>query len=287
MNKKRILITGKGSYVGTSFMKWVEQWPEQYDVEEISVRGEEWKLHDFSVYDVVLHVAGIAHVSTDPSMESQYYKINRDLTIEVANKAKNENVKQFVFMSSMIIYGPDGKIGVDKMISQHTVPNPIDFYGKSKLEADNAIQELNSPQFKAVSVRIPMVYGPSCKGNFPRLKLLAGKLPVFPDIRNQRSMIFVSNLCEFLRIIIEKELAGVFFPQNKEYVCTTEIIKIMASTLNKKVRLVKVFNPILKIMSSKINFVNKIFGNKTYDQALIPPFDYCIVEFEESIKISM
>lgn len=97
MNKKRILITGKGSYVGTSFMKWVEQWPKEYDVVEISVRGEEWKQHDFSVYDVVLHVAGIAHVSTDPSMEAEYYKVNRDLTIEVASKAKQDKIKQFIF----------------------------------------------------------------------------------------------------------------------------------------------------------------------------------------------
>ncbi|MEK3717084.1 NAD-dependent epimerase/dehydratase family protein [Paenibacillus sp. FSL R7-0333] len=287
MEKKRILITGKGSYVGTSFINWVKQWPEQYEVEELSVRGEAWRKHDFSAYDVVLHVAGIAHVSTDPSMEQEYYRVNRDLTIEVASKAKQDGVRQFIFMSSIIVYGSDGKIGEEKIIYEYTVPNPNDFYGRSKLEADVAIQKLNSLHFKVVSVRIPMVYGPNCKGNFPKLKLLAGKLPIFPDIQNQRSMIFVSNLCEFLRITIDRELIGMFFPQNKEYVCTTEIIRIMASTMNKNVRLVKIFNPTLKIMSSKINFVNKIFGNKTYDQALIPPFDYCVTGFEESIKISM
>ncbi|WP_020430220.1 NAD-dependent epimerase/dehydratase family protein, partial [Paenibacillus riograndensis] len=96
---RKILITGKGSYIGTSFIKWLQQWPEQYEVEEISVRGEEWKKHDFSIYDVVLHVAGIAHVSADPSKESEYYRINRDLAIEVANKAKQQKVKQFIFMS--------------------------------------------------------------------------------------------------------------------------------------------------------------------------------------------
>lgn len=164
MEKKRILITGKGSYVGTSFINWVKQWPEQYEVEELSVRGEAWRKHDFSAYDVVLHVAGIAHVSTDPSMEQEYYRVNRDLTIEVASKAKQDGVRQFIFMSSIIVYGSDGKIGEEKIIYEYTVPNPNDFYGRSKLEADVAIQKLNSLHFKVVSVRIPMVYGPNCKG---------------------------------------------------------------------------------------------------------------------------
>ncbi|KWX75288.1 NAD-dependent epimerase [Paenibacillus riograndensis] len=287
MDKRKILITGKGSYIGTSFIKWLQQWPEQYEVEEISVRGEEWKKYDFSIYDVVLHVAGIAHVSTDPSKESEYYRINRDLAIEVANKAKQQKVKQFIFMSSMIIYGSDGKIGETKVVSKNTIPNPVDFYGKSKLEADVAIQELTNAQFMAVSVRIPMVYGPNCKGNFPRLRLLAEKLPVFPDIQNERSMIFIDNLCEFLRVVIDKEVTGIFFPQNKQYICTTDIIRVMASTMNRRIRLVKFFNPLLKIMSGRINLIKKVFGNKSYDQALIPPFDYCVTDFEESIKISM
>ncbi|CQR57850.1 NAD-dependent epimerase/dehydratase family protein [Paenibacillus riograndensis] len=287
MDKRKILITGKGSYIGTSFIKWLQQWPEQYEVEEISVRGEEWKKHDFSIYDVVLHVAGIAHVSADPSKESEYYRINRDLAIEVANKAKQQKVKQFIFMSSMIIYGSDGKIGETKVVSKNTIPNPVDFYGKSKLEADVAIQKLTNAQFMAVSVRIPMVYGPNCKGNFPRLRLLAEKLPVFPDIQNERSMIFIDNLCEFFRVVIDKEVTGIFFPQNKQYICTTDIIRVMASTMNRRIRLVKFFNPLLKIMSGRINLINKVFGNKSYDQELIPPFDYCVTDFEESIKISM
>lgn len=138
MNKKRILITGKESYIGTNFEKWVNNWSNQYDVEKISVRNDGWKQKDFSKYDVVLHVAGIAHVSADPKMEEMYYKINRDLAINIAEKAKKENVKQFIFMSSMIIYGADGKLGESKIITAETEPSPVDFYGRSKLEADLA-----------------------------------------------------------------------------------------------------------------------------------------------------
>ncbi|SCM98750.1 UDP-glucose 4-epimerase, NAD-dependent (Conversion of UDP-galactose to UDP-glucose, Leloir galactose synthesis) [Bacillus mycoides] len=287
MSKQKILITGKESYIGTNFEKWVNNWPNQYVVEKISVRNDDWKQKDFSQYDVVLHVAGIAHVSADPKMEELYYKINRDLAISIAEKAKSENVKQFIFMSSMIIYGADGKLGEAKMISEETEPNPIDFYGRSKLEADLAIQKMNSNKFKTVLVRTPMVYGPNCRGNFPRLKTLAQKSPIFPDISNERSMIFIDNLCEFLRGVIDKELNGVFFPQNKEYVSTKDIINLMAINMEKKVYFIKTFNPVVKIMSKKINVVNKVLGNKAYDKKLIPDFDYCVVDFETSIKISM
>ncbi|CCW07763.1 MULTISPECIES: NAD-dependent epimerase/dehydratase family protein [Bacillus] len=287
MNKKRILITGKESYIGTNFEKWVNNWSNQYDVEKISVRNDGWKQKDFSKYDVVLHVAGIAHVSADPKMEEMYYKINRDLAINIAEKAKKENVKQFIFMSSMIIYGADGKLGESKIITAETEPSPVDFYGRSKLEADLAIQKMNSNNFKTVMVRTPMVYGPNCRGNFPRLKTLAEKSPIFPEISNERSMIFIDNLCEFLKIVIDKELAGIFFPQNKEYVSTKDIINLMAINMNKKVHFIKTFNPVIKIMSKKINVVNKVLGNKAYDKKLNPKFDYCVVDFETSIKISM
>lgn len=274
MGKKRILITGQGSYIGTNFEKWVSKWPDKYDVEKISVRNDGWKQKNFSKYDVVLHVAGIAHVSADPKMEQLYYKINRDLAIDVAEKAKKENVKQFIFMSSIIIYGADGRVGENKIINAETEPNPIDFYGRSKLEADLAIQKLNSEKFKTVIVRTPMVYGPNCKGNFPRLKMLARKCPIFPDINNQRSMIFIENLCEFLRIVIDRELSGIFFPQNKEYVSTKNIIDLMAKNMGKKIYFVKLFNPVIRIVSKKINIINKVLGNKVYDKRITPNFDY-------------
>lgn len=283
MSKKKILITGKTSYIGTNFIKWLSQWPDKYETEAISVRNDEWKNHDFSKYDVVLHVAGIAHVSADPKMEQLYYKINRDLAIAVAKKAKREKVKQFIFMSSIIIYGSDGKIGEKKIITADTKPEPVDFYGKSKLEADLTIQKLDCIEFKTVIIRTPMVYGPNCKGNFPRLIKLAEITPVFPDIDNQRSMIFIDNLCEFLKLVIDQEKQGIFFPQNKEYVATKEIIRIIAKSKGKKISFIKFINPLLKLLSKKINFLNKALGNKVYDKNLSSDFDYNVVDFEESI----
>ncbi|MGG3940331.1 NAD-dependent epimerase/dehydratase family protein [Peribacillus psychrosaccharolyticus] len=284
---KKILITGKGSYIGTNLIKWLDQWTEQYQVEELVVKNNEWKQTDFSQYDAILHLAGIAHVSADPNLEKLYLKVNRDLAIEVAKKAKQENVKQFIFMSSMIIYGEDAKIGKNKVITEDTKPSAIDFYGRSKLEADLAIQELVDENFKTVIVRTPMVYGPNCKGNFPRLIKLTKVTPIFPNINNVRSMIFIENLCEFIRLVIDKEMNGVFFPQNKEYISTKDLINVMARIMKKKVYFISIFNPILKLLSKKVNLINKVLGNKVYDKTISPRLDYCLVDFETSIKKSL
>ncbi|MBO1913025.1 NAD-dependent epimerase/dehydratase family protein, partial [Microvirga sp. 3-52] len=98
---KQILITGENSYVGNAFDTWLSNNPDLYSIDKVSMRDRSWKKKDFSPYDVVVHVAGIAHVSTDPDMEEKYYRVNRDLTIEVAEKAKADGVKQFIFLSSL------------------------------------------------------------------------------------------------------------------------------------------------------------------------------------------
>lgn len=286
MNNKKILIFGKGSYIGTKFEEYIKN-NKEIEVDVMDSMNEKWKNEDFSKYDVIYHVAGIAHVSADPKMESLYYKVNRDLPIEVAKKAKREHVKQFIFMSSMIIYGADGKIGEEKIIDKNTEKKPIDFYGKSKLEADEEIQKLSDKNFKTVIVRTPMVYGPGCKGNFPKLKKLAKISLIFPDIENQRSMIYIDNLCEFLKIIIEKEDEGVFYPQNREYVSTKEIVKYLADEQGKKIHFVKFLNPLINLLSKKVNLINKVFGNKVYKKEISEKFEYIIMENEESIRRSV
>ena len=281
---KNILVFGKDSYIGTNFEKWLNKSKEgNYNISSISSKNDEWKKEDFSKYDVVFCLAGIAHVSANKKLEDLYYKVNRDLPIEVAKKAKAEGVKQFIFMSSMIIYGADGKIGQFKIIKEDTSKVPIDFYGRSKLEADEAIQKLSDEKFKTIIIRAPMVYGPNCKGNFPKLKKIAKILPIFPDIENNRSMIYIDNLVECIKQNIDNENSGVIYPQNKEYVSTKSIIEAMAKAMNKKMHFVKIFNPILKLLSKKINYINKIFGNKVYDKSLSGDFSYCVVDFETSI----
>ena len=282
---KRILITGANSYIGTSFEKWVSQWPEDYQVDTVETRNGEWKELDFSPYDIVFHVAGIAHVSSNPKMEDLYYRINRDLTIEIAEKSKAEAVKQFIFMSSIIVYGDGGSS--KRVIDKNTVPMPSNFYGNSKLQAEEGIKDLESVDFKVVILRPPMIYGKGSKGNYLRLANMAKKIPVFPEIDNERSMLHIDNLCEFLKVMIDHEEAGLYFPQNKEYVKTSELVRTIAEVHRKNIMMTRVFNPVLRLMYG-IGIVNKVFGNFVYEKSM-SDYDkakYRIREFKESVELT-
>ena len=282
---KNILITGKNSYIGTSLENWLMREPDKYKVDTVDMKDGSWKEKDFSLYDVVFHVAGIAHVSSDSKMEDLYYKVNRDLTIETAEKAKAEGVKQFIFMSSIIVYGDSSSS--KRIIDRNTVPMPSNFYGNSKLQAEEGIKDLESDDFKIVVLRPPMIYGKGSKGNYPRLANMAKKIPVFPDIDNERSMLNIDNLCEFIKVMIDHEETGLYFPQNKEYVKTSELVKLIGEIHGKKIMMTKVFNPILRMMFG-IGVVNKVFGNLVYEKSMsdYDKANYRIRDFRESIELT-
>lgn len=274
---KKILITGANSYIGTSFEKWLSQWPGDYAVDTIDMIGDSWKEKSFIGYDTVFHVAGIAHVKETKKNRDLYFKVNRDLAVETAKKAKKEGVKQFIFLSSMSVYGLETGV-----ITKETIPNPKTNYGKSKYEAEGLLSRLSDDSFVLSILRPPMVYGKGCKGNYARLARLAMKLPLFPNIPNERSMVYIDNLLESIRQSIDGKKCGLFFPQNEEYVCTSELVKLIAETHGKKIRLTKVFNPVLRIM--KLNILNKIFGNLVYIKEHDSSYQVC--GFKESIYLT-
>lgn len=282
---KNVLITGKNSYIGTSLESWLMREPDQYKVDTVDMKDGSWKEKDFSQYDVVFHVAGIAHVSSDPKMEDLYYKVNRDLTIETAEKAKAEGVKQFIFMSSIIVYGDSSSS--KRVIDRYTVPTPSNFYGNSKLQAEKGIKDFESDNFKVVVLRPPMIYGKGSKGNYPRLANIAKKIPVFPDIYNERSMLHIDNLCEFIKVMIDHEETGLYFPQNKEYVRTSELVKTIAEVHGKKIMMTKLFNTVLRLMFG-IGIVNKVFGNLVYEKSMsdYDKANYRIRTLKESIELT-
>lgn len=213
---KKILITGANSYIGSSFEKYIlTNWADQYVVKTIDMKDDNWKKNDFSVFDVVFHVAGIAHNDSgkiDEAQKALYYKVNTDLTVETARKAKNEGVKQFIFMSSIIVYGSPSNKSLTKAITKDTVPIPDNAYGDSKMKAEEGILALGNDRFKVAVLRPPMIYGKGCKGNYSALSKYAGKLPLFPNFENCRSMLYIENLVEFIRLMIENDESGIFFP---------------------------------------------------------------------------
>lgn len=247
---KKILITGANSYIGTSFENWLKKWLDKYKVDTVDMKDKAWREKSFSGYDAVFHVAGIAHVSTDPKMEDLYYKVNRDLTIETAKKAKDDGVKQFIFMSSIIVYGDSSHINQKRIIDKNTIPSPSNFYGKSKLQAEEGILPLQDDNFNVAILRPPMIFGKDSKGNYPKLSKMAQKLSIFPNINNERSMLYIDNLCEFIRLMIDNEERGIFFPQNKEYVRTSELVKLIAEAHGKNIILTKIFNWVLRFMGN-------------------------------------
>jgi nucleoside-diphosphate-sugar epimerase len=277
---KLILISGQKSYIGTSLEKWLNKNPEKYSVDTIDMIGEEWKEKKFSKYDVVFHVAGIAHIKETKENQELYYKVNRDLTWETAKKAKQEGVKQFIFLSSMSVYGVE-----EGAIDINTALNPNTNYGKSKLQAEELIRPLNDNLFKVAILRPPMVYGKGCKGNYPKLSKIATKLPVFPKLNNKRSMIYIDNLCEFVKILIDDYAHGLFFPQNKEYVNISEMVKIIAEANGKKILMTSLFNPLLNIL--KIDLVQKAFSELIYEKSMSEyENDYRVCDLKESIFLT-
>lgn len=268
---KKVLITGQGSYIGTAVERWLLKDKDHYQVDTLDMQDETWRDTDFSQYDVVYHVAGIAHADVGNVTEEQkqlYYKVNTDLTIEVAERARQAKVKQFIFMSSMIVYSGCK----ENFITSETEPCPLNFYGDSKWRADQKIQEMDAENFKVVVLRPPMIYGKGSKGNYPQLAKLASKLPVFPIVKNQRSMLHIDNLCQFVKLMIDNEEHGVFFPQNGEYSNTSDMVQMIAEVKGHRIIMIPfvgIFIKLLEKVPGKIGgLAIKAFGNSSYDMSM-------------------
>lgn len=257
---KRVLITGANSYIGTNVERWLLKEPEKYHVETLDMKDPNWVNFDFSKFDVVFHVAGIAHSTPKKSEKDLYYRVNTQLTIDTAKIAKEAGVKQFIFMSSMIVYSSK-----ERVITKDTKPNPDNFYGDSKLQAEIGLNKLSDKTFKIVLLRPPMIYGPNSKGNFPRLMSFARKSFIFPNFKNKRSMLYIDNLSNSIKYLIDNEVEGLFFPQNSEYMCTSEIVRMSAKLINKRIWFTRIFNPIIYLTRGLISVVNKMFSDSYYD----------------------
>lgn len=284
---KKILITGANSYIGTFFEKYMEQF-EGYQIGTLDMKNPKWKEHDFSQYDSVFHVAGIAHADVghvNEETKQLYYKVNRDLTIETCQKAKEEGVKQFIFMSSIIVYNGCNT----SLITKNTKPKAENFYGDSKLKADLSIQKLLDETFKVCVIRPPMIYGKGSKGNYLMLAKLASKLPVFPKVKNQRSMLYIENLCEFIRLMVENEESGVFFPQNSEYTNTSEMVKMIAQVKGHRLLMIPGTHILVKFLTKLPGKIGKLstkaFGDSVYEKSMsiYKKGDYCINTLNQSI----
>ena len=272
---KSVAITGENSYIGKSFIEYIRDYPGEYFVTELNMRESRPTPERFEGVDVVFCVTGLAHIRESEKNRNLYFEVNRDLVVEIAKMARTAGVKQFILLSSMSVYGLS-----EGHITKDMVPEPTTAYGKSKLQADEEIKRLEDPDFIFTCLRPPMVYGKGCKGNYQVLRSFALKSPLFPNYNNERSMIYIGNLCSFVKKCIDCELGGLYFPQNEQYVNTKEMVQLIAKQHEKKILLTKVFN--WAIRSSRIQIVKKAFGNLTYENCdTVEDYD-----FVESIYLS-
>lgn len=279
---KKILITGADSYIGVSFEKYMSERSPGVCIDTLDMRSADWESFDFSGYDAVFHVAGIAHQKETRENAHLYYEVNRDLAARTAQRAKAAGVGQFIFLSSMSVYGTERGV-----ITPDTEPSPKSNYGRSKLEAEKAILALSSEGFAVCVLRPPMVYGKGCRGNFGSVVALTRKLPFFPKVKNRRSMIYIDNLCEFVNIAVCRSLSGVYFPQNREYVCTTEMSRIIAERLGKKCRPLALLGIGVRMGMPFVSSLKKAFGSLVYENTEALDFEYALISSEEGIRRSL
>lgn len=284
---KHILITGANSYIGTCVERHLNCWPDQYQVDTLDMIGDGWREKSFCGYDAILHVAGIVHqekTKHDPRQEELYDRVNARLPAEVASKARTEGVKQFLFMSSMSVYGLAAPVGKIVTITADTPLSPTDHYGISKKKAEESLASLTGDGFRIAVLRPPMIYGKGCKGNYVTLAKLAKKLPVFPWVDNQRSMLYVENLAEFIRLLIEDEAEGTFCPQNQEYVNTSDLVSRIAHANGRDILMIRGFTWALKLLRSMTALPDKAFGSLCYDYELSRyPKNYWLKDLAESV----
>ena len=288
---KKILITGQGSYLGNSLKAYLEAFGNHYRVDCVSLRSGDWMEQSFRGYDAVYHTAAIVHQprSKDaPGELARYRAVNCDLAVDAAKKAKAEGVRQFVFLSTMAVYGLTAAFGETVTITAQTPTVPTDNYGLSKLEAERALLSLEGPDFRVAILRPPMIYGKDCKGNFRSLVSFARRLPFFPKVPNQRSMLYVGSLNRLVQQIIDREDRGIFCPQDPEYVNTSAMVQAIAAAQGKHLVLVPGFSWAFHLLRHLTGAVDKAFGSLVYDKSLSElEEDYRIASFPDSVNMSL
>ena len=269
---KKVLIIGKNSYIAKKFMSYIlNREDAKIEVEGVSASNGEWRETSFKGYDSVFFLAGKVHQKEASENKKEYDEINYKLAVSVARKAQNAGVKQFIYMSTAAVYGNGDQESGNVIIDENTPLVPKTAYGISKRKAEIALlqlEEKDNQEMKVCIVRPPMVYGDNCPGNFMRLWKVALKVPVFPLIHNERSMIAIDNLCEFLYQMITKEKRGIYHPQDKEYVETSKLVGYMRKQNGKGIFYVKMFNPILRVLVKKVRVVEKLFGDYKYKKEI-------------------
>jgi nucleoside-diphosphate-sugar epimerase len=258
-----ILITGANSFVGTNYCGYSRN----KSVKEISLFDIKPAAIDFTQVDIVIHLVAIVHQSKRIH-EEQYFKVNRDLCINVAECAKKAGVKQFIFLSTVKVYGeynPDSGPW-----DEDSICHPDDSYGKSKYEAEIALKKMETAEFVVSIIRTPLVYGTGVKANMLSILKLVDRFPILPlaGVNNKRSFTSAENLVAFIDCIIDRRASGIFIAMDEKPLSTPELVNLISRYLNKKIYLIKmpeVFVRLGKYLIPKI--FDRLYGSFEMDNS--------------------
>ena len=280
----QVLIIGKNSYIGNNIDLWLTKHGHQ--VTQLDVLTEIWKSFDYSKYNAIVHVAGIVHQPNCKDWEL-YKRVNTDMPIEIATMAKEQGVSQYVYFSTMGVFGLGKKLKPN-IIDMNTPLKADGMYGRSKLMAEEGLMVLNDENFSVACVRPPSVYGKGCKGGYiTGFTSIAKKMPVIPIAYEnvKQSFIYIDNLTELVRLLMEKKLSGIFCPQDEKAVNANELLYAIAKGIGKKYRSSRTLGFCIKMLNF-IPLVKKAYGGIEYAESLstIKDVDYVVVPFEEGIK---
>lgn len=264
-----VLISGKDSQIGNRIEDWLNKCPDSsnYQVKQLDVITDAWKEYDFSHVDVVVHVAAIVH-RPDCNDWNLYKKVNAVLPVEIACKAKAQGVKQFVFLSTMAVFGMGKKLN-NKVIDKNTIPSPNSMYGRSKYLAEQELIKLDDDGFRITIVRPPNVYGGNRNDYVYKISKLVKYLPIIPLAYNnvKQSMIYIDNLTELIRLLIHECKAGIFMPQDPHAVSTVELVSSIKRALGQPVRKSSILGLFVRLFHF-IPFVEKVYGGVMYSEEM-------------------
>ncbi len=223
----RLLLTGATGFIGSSFYA---TYHDRFEIETFSFRNALSTLTINNI-DTLIHLSALVH-QMDGAAEISYHEVNVLKTIALAKKAKESGVKQFIFMSSVKVYGEES----ETPYIESTPTHPKDPYGQSKLDAENALLALTDETFMVSIIRTPVVYGEGVKANIFKLIQLTDKYSYLPfgGIDNRRSMVYVGNLTHLISEIILQQKSGIFLACDEHPFSTTDLIHSIAKALDKK-----------------------------------------------------
>ncbi|WP_386693250.1 MULTISPECIES: NAD-dependent epimerase/dehydratase family protein [unclassified Lonepinella] len=248
-----IQITGASGFVGQNLTQYFAKSP--YKITALSLRSENCKKDLDQDADAIIHLAGKAHDTKNTSDESEYFKVNRDLTIALFEQFLQSNIRDFFYFSSVKAVADMA----DNVVDENITPNPLTAYGKSKFEAEQFLLSQTLPTGKRLFIIRPcMIHGAGNKGNLNLLYKVVEKGIPWPlaSFHNQRSFLSIDNL-NFLieQMLLKDNLAsGVYHFADDETLSTNELIILMSETLGKKTKLWSIPAGLIKL-SAKIGDV--------------------------------